>query len=390
MCFELQRMSNLIDWTESCLPDDCLLLIHQKLQNRDDRDAFGLTCKRWLHIQNMARTQLVFDFSFNPRRQQEYPQYIQRLLIRFPYLSKLSLAGCTDLPDSALTPLMVSWSSLKYLSLYCCFNITDAGLSLLSTGCRNLETLNVYRCNITDAGLETIAGSCHILKNVNLSNCSSITDRGLNALCNGCPKLYALIITSCKGITGTGLKGSPPTLTYLEAETCMLSSEGLREAMSGGGLQYLNLSHPRNLSRHGDGLGHIGSGYAQRLRFLNLRMCRHMSDESASAIAKGCPVLEEWNLAICHGIRLLGWLAIGSNCKKLRVLHVNRCKNLCNQGLNALRVGCDRLEVLYIHGCKGVTNTGLEIFRMYRFNVELRREECATMLIIPCVARLFL
>ncbi|KAF3334811.1 hypothetical protein FCM35_KLT21415 [Carex littledalei] len=45
-----------------------------------------------------------------------------------------------------------------------------------------------------------------------------------------------------------------------------------------------------------------------------------------------------------------------------------------------------RLEVLYIHGCKGVTNTGLEIFTMYRFNVALRREECATRLIGPCVA----
>ncbi|KAF3320382.1 F-box/LRR-repeat protein 12 [Carex littledalei] len=224
----------------------------------------------------------------------------------------------------------------------------------------------------------------------NSTSFSVFQDRGLNALCNGCHKLYALIITSCKGITGTGLKGSPPTLTYLEAETCMLSSEGLREAVSGGGLQYLNLSHPRNLSRHGDGLGHIGSGYAQRLRFLNLCMCHRISDESAFAIAKGCPVLEEWNLAICHGIRLLGWLAIGSNCKKLRVLHVNRCKNLGSQGLNALRDGCDRLEVLYIHGCKGVTNTGLEKFTMYRFNVALRREECETRLIGPCVARLFL
>ncbi|KAJ4795474.1 F-box/RNI-like superfamily protein [Rhynchospora pubera] len=382
-------MTNIIDWSHSCLPDDCLLTIHQKLQNRDDRDAFGLTCKRWLHIQNIARTQLVFDFSYNPRRQQEYPQYIQQLLIRFPYLSKLSLSGCTDLPDSALKPLVVSCSSLRYLSLYCCVNITDAGLGLISTGCHNLETLNLYRCNITDAGLQSIARSSHILKNVNLSYCLNITDHGLNALCSGCPKLHSLIINSCKGIVGTGLKGSPPTLTYLEAENCMLSSEGVHESVSGPGLEYLNLSHPASLSRHGDGLGNIGLGYARRLRFLNLRMCRHMSDESASAIAKGCPMLEEWNLALCHGIRLPGWLAIGSNCNRLRVLHVNRCKNLCNQGLNALRDGCDRLEVLYIHGSK-VTNTGLEIFKMYRFNVVLKREDCVGMSISPCVAKLFL
>ncbi|KAJ3671532.1 hypothetical protein LUZ60_007611 [Juncus effusus] len=368
------------------IPDDCLLIIYQELQNREDRNSFGMTCKSWLHIQNISRKQIVFDFTFNNKNQQtERPIYIQKLLTRFPYLSKLSLEGCEDLPDSALEPLRVSCSSLKYLSLYKCFSITDLGLTLVSKGCPNLQTLNLTQTNVTDLGLESISVSCRALRNVNLANCFKITDLGLNFLCKGCPKLNALITTNCKGVKGLGFKGAPNTLTYLEAETCSLSSEGLLEAFSLGGIEYLNLSHMRSRN----GLTHFG--LSQKIRFLNLRNCRHVSDESATAISKGCPLLEELNLAMCNGVRLTGWLAIGSNCTKLRVLHVNRCRNLCNQGLNALRDGCRKLEVLYIHGCKGVTNVGLEIFRMYRFNVVLRREDCrGSMSIAPCVAKLFL
>ncbi|GAV68400.1 hypothetical protein CFOL_v3_11903, partial [Cephalotus follicularis] len=85
---------------------------------------------------------------------------------------------------------------------------------------------------------------------------------------------------------------------------------------------------------------------ASRLKFLNLRMCRTVDDESIAAIAKECPLLKEWNLALCHEVRISGWMSIGLNCHKLKKLHVNRCRNLCDRGLQALRDGCKQLSVL--------------------------------------------
>ncbi|XP_072970226.1 F-box/LRR-repeat protein 12-like [Typha angustifolia] len=379
-------MDNHLDCTRSYLPDDCLLIIFRGLHSTTDRNAFGLTCHRWFQIQNLARRSLVFPYSYNPKVYQVYARYLPRLLVRFPFLSSISLAGCTELPDSALSRLGSYGLSLQSLSLYCCFGITDNGLAQVPRGCPNLVTVTLHRCNVTDVGLESLAKSCHGLKNVNLGYCMLISDHGINKLCQGCPLLQALIISYCKGVSGLGFSGCSNTLTYLEADSCMLSPEGLLETVSGGGLEYLNVSNLRNLVGI-DGLAALGAGYAMRLRFLNLRLCRFVVDDSVSIIAKGCPLLEEWSLAVCHEIRFSGWSAIGSSCKSLKVLHVNRCRNLCDRGLQALGDGCERLEVLYIHGCRRITSMGLEMFKLRRHNVVIRREECVS--VGPCIDDLF-
>ncbi|KAJ4847771.1 hypothetical protein Tsubulata_014881 [Turnera subulata] len=63
-----------------------------------------------------------------------------------------------------------------------------------------------------------------------------------------------------------------------------------------GGLEYLDLCG-LSWCMNGDGLAAIGLGFAARLKMLNMRVCRAVGDESIMAIAKGCPSLEEWNLA---------------------------------------------------------------------------------------------
>lgn len=368
------------------MPDDCLLNIFHRLLNTSDRNAFGLTCRCWFRIQSLARKSLVFQFSSNPDVYQTYARYLPRLLARFPYLSSISLAGCTELSHSALLHLRGSGSSLRFLSLYCCFGLTDEGLASVCDGFTQLVSITLYRCNITDTGLESLATSCQTLESVNLSFCLLISDRGIKALITGCLKLRGLMISFCKGITGTGFQGCSPSLTFLEADSCMLTPEGVSEVVSGGGLEYLNIANMRCWVDE-DGLKGIGSGLATRLRFLNLRLCRFAGDDSVIAIAKNCPLLEEWSLAVCHDVRLHGWKAIASDCRNLKILHVNRCRNLCDRGLEALRNGCVCLKVLYMHGCRRVTATGFEIFKLQRQDVEVKREECVS--IGPCIDNLF-
>ena len=372
--------------SEINLPADCLLNIYDKLQDTSDRNAFGLTCRQWLQIQNFSISSLIFHFSDNPNVYRLYASYLPRLLDRFPNLSSISLAGCTELPDSALTRLRDCGSRIRSLALYCCLGITDNGLRLVSTGCPNLVSVTLYRCNITDPGLESLASSCHALENVNLSYCRLITDLGVSAISRSCSKLHAVMISYCRGITGSGFRGCSPTLTYLEADSCVLSPEGLLGTVSGGGLEYLNVSSLRYWCGV-DGFGGIGAGFAMKLRFLNLRMCRFISDDSVVAIAKGCPLLEEWSLAVCHEVRETGWAAIGLDCRNLQVLHVNRCRNLSDGGLRHLMDGCPRLRLLYMYGCHRISSLGYELFRMWRQDVEVRNEECIC--VGPCIDDFF-
>lgn len=353
------------------LPDDCLVSIFQKLQNGHDRNAFGLTCRHWLHIQNISRRSLTLHFSYETTAYQSYVRYLPALLNRFSHLSSVSIAGCTELPDSALVGLKNLKTSLRSLSLYCCFKITDEGLTQVFMQCVRLVSLTLYRCSITDIGLEMIANFCKLLKNLNLPYCVNITDCGINALSRGCRLLNVLVISCCRDVMGTGLEGCSETLEYIEAECCVFTREGLLEAVSAGGLKYLNLSSPRCSIN----IDSIALKLASNLRFLNLRLCRFISNESIVTITNSCPLLEEWSLALCHEIGVLGWEAIGLNCSNLKVLHVNRCRNLCDTGLKSLRDGCYRLQFLYINGCNRVSHLGLELFRLRRQDVQMRSEE---------------
>lgn len=356
------------------LPDDCLLMIFRRLESCADSDSFGLTCRRWLQIQCLGRGSLQLRSSYRPNVSQEYVRCLSKLLMRFQRLDSITLTGCTELPDLALTQLQFYGFNLKTLSLDCCFGITDDGLAMVAKGCPSLVTISLYRCNITDVGLEILAKSCFHLENVNLSYCVLVSDRGIRAFSRYCHRLRAMTVSYCRGITGSGFRGCSPTLSYLEADSCSLTPEGLLGAVSGGGLQYLNVSCLRCWVG-GDGLSGIGEGYAARLQYLNFRLCRFVGDESVEAIAKGCPALKEWNLAVCHEIRVRGWDAIGLHCRNLEILHVNRCRNLCNRGLQAIQDGCERLGVLYMHGCRRVNYVGLESFKRMRWKVRIRGEE---------------
>uniref|UniRef100_A0A5B7BQ23 Putative F-box/LRR-repeat protein 12 n=1 Tax=Davidia involucrata TaxID=16924 RepID=A0A5B7BQ23_DAVIN len=369
------------------LPDDCLYFIFQRLDYGFDRESFGLTCHRWLHIQNSSRRSLQFQCSFTQLNLTSLSQasysinsfHLYRLLNRFQQLESLSLSGCIELPDSGLTQLQYYGSKLHALYLDCCFGITDNGLLSVATGCHSLTAVSLYRSNISDIGLEILAKSCLALKDVNLSYCSLISDYGISTLSQKCYQLRAIRISYCGRINGVGFKGCSQTLAYLEADSCKLEPEGILGIVSGGGLEYLNVSNlPWSIC--GDGLTALGAGFATKLRILNFRTCRTIGDNSVVAIAKGCPLLQEWNLALCHEVRISGWESIGLNCHNLERLHVNRCRNLCDHGFQALRDGCKRLSILYMSRCRRITSIAVELFKCSRGDVKIKEEE------IMCIA----
>ncbi|XP_026444482.1 F-box/LRR-repeat protein 12-like [Papaver somniferum] len=364
------------------LPDDCLLHIFQGLDSSIDRDSFGLSCHRWLHIQNTSRRSLQFNSSLtqytrstvSQRRPNISSFNVCKLLTRFQQLSSLSLSGCSELPDSSLSQLQFFGSNLQILNLDCCFRISDTGFCLIATGCPNLKSIGLYRCNITDIGLIAVVKSCSSLQRINLSYCTSISDQGIGFLSQECRQLRSVSISHCRSVTGTGFIGCSETLIHVEADSCKLEPDGISGLVSAGGLEHLNLSD-LSWCIHGDGLARIGQGSAVNLRVLNLRMCRNATDEAIMMISKGCPILQEWSLAFCHGITLTGWVTIGSNCHNLEVLHVNRCRNLCDRGLQALRDGCKCRSRLHMNHCGLVSQLAIESFKCRRGSVDIREEE---------------
>lgn len=366
------------------LPDDCLSFVFQWLDCLSDREAFGLTCRRWLLIQNLNRRSLQFQCSLSYLIPSSLSQHnltveyfhLYRLLGRFQHLQSLSLSGCTLLSDEAMTSLQFCGTHLRALYLDCCLSITDGGLSKAAAACPLLEDISIYRCRITDVGLRSLAYFCTGLKHMNLSHCSLISDDGLRALTQACRHIQSISLSTCRYVSGTGFKGISPTLISVEADYCNLRGEGIKEILSGGGIQYLNVS---SCGIGGDGLAAMSAGLASNLRILNLRRCVNIGDESIMAIAKCCPLLQEWNLALCHSVRIPGWESIGKNCHNLEKLHVNRCRNLCDRGLEALRNGCKHLTVLYASRCFGFSTTAIELFKCYRGDVVVKYEEVMCM-----------
>ncbi|KAG2272463.1 hypothetical protein Bca52824_067018 [Brassica carinata] len=295
------------------LPDDCLSFIYQRLDNLEDHDSFGLTCHRFLNIQNINRRSLQFQCSLSllipSCLSQTTPavnsDHLHRLLTRFQWLEHLSLSGCTVLNDSSLASLRYPGARLHSLHLDCCYGVSDDGISTVASFCPNLRVVSLYRCSISDIGLETLARACLCLRCVNLSCCPLVSDFGVKALTQACLQIESVKISNCKSITGVGFINSSPSLGYVDAESCQLDPKGIAGIVSGGGVEFLNISGAVSYIGK-DGLVPIGSGVASKLRVLNLRMCRTVGDESIKAIARGCPLLQEWNLALCHEVRVEG------------------------------------------------------------------------------------
>ncbi|PWA93068.1 hypothetical protein CTI12_AA074600 [Artemisia annua] len=333
------------------LPDDCFYLIFEKLDNKNDRDSFGLTCHKFLDIQNSCSKHLALSWSSH---QQDYAcgtdyedSYILKLLNRFNHIESLSFSNLVKLSDSRLTKFKKHLCSLHSLDLSYCTNVTDTGLASVASNCRSLSVIILYRCfNITDNGLKIITKSCKNLKKVDIGGSSRITDSGIKHLNRNCRRLRALRVSNCDKVRGVGFQGFSKTLASLEASSCTFDFTDVN-AISKSGLKYLNLSFP-NLGKHklgAEGLGGLGAN----VKILDFSHSSQVDDDDIVKISIGCPLLQEWNLSYCDKIELRGWDSIGSYCQNLKILHVFKCPSFLNGLIDVSR--CISLSVIYIKKC---------------------------------------
>ncbi|KAI3937241.1 hypothetical protein MKW92_051290 [Papaver armeniacum] len=195
--------------------------------------------------------------------------------------------------------------------------------SLIFSWFPRLVNVSLKHCHITDKGLEALAECCSSLKVANLSWCDLITDSGISFLSRNCRELDTLDINFCSNITGIGFLGCSHTLTKLDANGCKLTPEGINAIVSGGGIKYLTLSTPNELSEVGEG---------------------SMNIQAVLTILKGCPLLQK--LFISNFVEVInpeGWEAIRQSCKSLKRLRLYGCHKLGKLGWHALMDGCVNL-----------------------------------------------
>lgn len=356
------------------IPDEHLYLVFEKLDTNFDKQSFGLSCHRFLDIENSSRKCLGIGCLPVSRRCPDTCKHLtssmlDRLLNRFRQLELLCLSKCIKVSDSGLTKLQIYGSKLHTLYLDECNGITRTGFSYVASGCPSLAVVSLSQCYIGDDELEIITKSCKSLKEVNLSFCPNITDLGILSLNQNCRQLRALKISWCAQISGVNFLGCSPTLAFLEADDCAIQSKCFTGILSGAGLEYLSLACPREAI---EGLATIGLGFARNLKILNFWKCSFVTDDVVISISKGCPMLQEWNLSGCVKITISGWHSIGSECHNLERLHAFRCPELCDSGLLYLGNGCKRLSVLYVSSYySSVTSSGLQYFKTIREDVEI-------------------
>nr|XP_019709261.1 F-box/LRR-repeat protein 12 [Elaeis guineensis] len=127
-----ERQEEVVEEARVCinkaLTDDELRAVLARLEREEEKDTFGLVCKRWLRLQSSERRRL---------RARAGPAMLRRMADRFSSLVELDLSQSVS------------------RSFYP--GVTDSDLSVIATGFRGLRILNLQNCKgVTDAGMITL------------------------------------------------------------------------------------------------------------------------------------------------------------------------------------------------------------------------------------------
>ncbi|KAH9325975.1 hypothetical protein KI387_006153, partial [Taxus chinensis] len=110
------------------LTDDALKAILEKLENANEKNNYGLVCKRWLHLQSSERRRLCARAGTH---------MLQRMAARFTRLLQLDFSQSVSrsffpgVSDRDLDVIATRFHCLLNLNLRECKGITDAGLQTL-------------------------------------------------------------------------------------------------------------------------------------------------------------------------------------------------------------------------------------------------------------------
>ncbi|XP_065008443.1 uncharacterized protein LOC135638864 [Musa acuminata AAA Group] len=330
------------------LTDDELRAVFAWLEKEDERDLFGLVCKRWLRLQSSERRRL---------RARAGPAMLRRMTDRFPGLLELDLSQSASrsfypgVTDSDLAVIAAGFRNLRVLDLQNCKGVTDVGMISLGNDLPSLQSLDVSQCRkITDKGLVAVALGCSSLKRLHVAGSKSVTDELLIALSRSCSCLEDLGLAGCNNITDTGLSAL--------ADGC----------------RYINSLDISKCTKIGDiGVSRIAEVASSSLKILKLLDCFRVGDESIFSLAHFCHNLETLVIGGCRDVTDESIKALSlACCDSLRSLRMDWCLNITDSSLNSVLSNCRHLAALDIGCCDKLTDLAFQSVGMGGFESQLK------------------
>ncbi|KAL1220357.1 putative F-box/LRR-repeat protein 8 [Cardamine amara subsp. amara] len=401
------------DYTTN-LPDECLSLIFQSLNN-SDRKHCSLVCHRWLKIEGQCRHRLSL------KAQSDLISMIPSLFTRFDSVTKLTLKNdrrSLSISDDGVVMISLRCRNLTRLKLRACREISDVGMMVLSENCKRLKKVNFGSCSFGVKGMNAVLNNCLVLEELTVKRLRGIKDGsaevigpGLAAgslkmiclkelhngqcfapLISGAKGLKSLKIFRCSGdwdlvfeAVGDKVNG----IVEIHLERIQMSDSGLTALSKCSGVEILHLVKTPDCTNIGLAL------FAERCKLLRKLhidgwKTNRIADDGLIVVAKSCWNLQELVLIGVNPTKL-SFEALASNCLNLERLALcgsdtvgdtelcciaEKCmalKKLCikncpitDNGMEALVTGCPNLVKVKGKKCRGVTSEGADRLRTTR------------------------
>lgn len=366
------------------LTDDGLRAILGKLEGVNEKNNYGLVCKRWLFLQSTERRRLcaragphmlqrlatrftrVVDLDFSQSVSRSFfpgvsDKDLQIIATRFECLRSLNLQECKGITDAGLTALGKGLPNLHSLDISHCKKLTDKGIKAIAEGCPNLSTLRLNYCKfVTDVSLQALSRNCTKLEELGLQCCINITDNGLSSLAQGCHSIQILEISKCVKVGDTGVTKIAETcslLKILNLSDCLKIGNKAVMSLAEGckSLEVLMIGGCRLVSD--EAIQTVASVCGPRVRILQLEWCTNISNDSVLSVLSLCPQLENLNIACCdkvtdHAFSCLGNGGCGSLLKDLRI---SNCPGISVTGIALVAKFCQSLQRLDVRSCAQIT-----------------------------------
>lgn len=372
------------------LTDDELRAILMRLSKEDEKDLFGMVCKRWLRLQSTERRKLkaragpwmlrsmakrfsgVIELDLSQSESRSfYPgvtdKDLEIIASGFQYLKILDLRNCKGITDTGMTTLGKRMSSLQSVDVSFCKKLSDKGFIDLVQGCSNLRRIHLKNCRlISDELLRALSKTCAYLEDLGLSGCSNVTDSGLGYLANGCRRIKSLDVSRCTKIGDDGVSNisrvcSSSIITLKLLDCYFVGDKSLFSlAYSCTNIETLVIGGCRNISD--DSIKSIADSCKKSLKNLRMDWCTSISNFAISYILLNCENLVALDIGCCDNLTdvIFHWLEGANFEMNLKVLKASNCSGFTVSGIASLLKFCKHIQYLDVRSCPHITKLGCD------------------------------
>eukprot|EP01042_Synura_sphagnicola_P003285 gene3285-4066_t len=266
---------------------------------------------------------------------------LRSLSLRCSELVSLDFTNCSKLDDIGLSTVAGGCWKLERLILRNCVCISDTGVGRVSRACNRLKVLDLHGCVMVgefgDHALKDIGAFCTDLRELDMTECKHVQDAGLRAVAVGCPLLRVLRLSGCDGVTGAGLRALSKHCRNLEE-------------LAIRGAKYL--TDPELELLKGDVLSNC-------LKVLDLGGCVRVTDKGITTLCHSLgQKLLALNLAESCATDMSSKV-IASVCTRLRQLDLRQCKSISDVTVSTIAEQVTGLTTLKLDGNRQVSTKAI-------------------------------